>query len=317
MRTPTALTIGNFDGVHIGHQAILHRARELVGVDGRVIAATFSPHPMSMLNPERMPEELEPIEQRSQRLLSAGADEVVLLEPRPELLSMSPDAFVDMMIDQHAPTLMVEGTDFHFGARRAGNVTMLEELCRLQGVGVEIVRPVVTSLSDQSEVVASSTLTRWLLAHGRVRDAAFVLGRMHELVGTVVQGDQLGRTIGCPTINLRTGSLLPADGVYGGIAQLPDQTQAIAAINIGARPTVQGLDRRAEAHLIRMDGSAWTLPDELDEYGWSCRIKLMSWIRDEVKFDSIETMTSQIWRDVDRIKGIVSRFASEIAHADG
>lgn len=316
MRTPTALTIGNFDGVHIGHQAILERARELVGVDGRVVAATFSPHPMALLNPERMPDELEPIEQRTDRLIRAGADEVVLLEPKPELLSMTPDAFVDMMIDQHEPTLMVEGTDFHFGARRAGNVTMLEELCRLQGVAVEVVRPVVTSLSDQSEVVASSTMTRWLLAHGRVRDAAFVLGRMHELVGTVIQGDQIGRTIGCPTINLRTDSLLPADGVYAGIAVLPDGSEAIAAINIGARPTVQGLDRRAEAHLLNMDGSKWSLPDELDEYGWSCKIKLMGWIRDEVKFDSLETMTSQIWRDVDKIKGIVSRFATPIAHAD-
>jgi len=271
---------------------------------------------MSALNPERRPREIDPIERRSQRLMDAGADEVVLLEPRPELLSMTPEGFVDKMIAEHEPAWMVEGTDFHFGARRAGNVTVLEELCRVQGVAVEVVRPVVTSLTDQSEVVASSTMTRWLIEHGRVRDAAFVLGRMHELVGTVVQGDQLGRTIGCPTVNLATASLLPADGVYAGVAVLPDGSQAIAAINVGARPTVQGLHRRAEAHLLSLDGSAWSPPEGMDAYGWGCTIRLMAWVRDEVKFDSIETMTGQIWRDVEKIRGIVSRFASPIAHAD-
>jgi len=300
--------------VHIGHQTILQRARGLVGVDGRVIAATFWPHPMSVLAPDRAPREIEPIDQRKQRLMAGGADEVVLLEPSPDLLAMTPESFVDRMIDEHEPTVVVEGTDFHFGARRAGNVTVLEELCRLQGVSVEVVRPVVTSLTDQCEVVASSTMTRWLLENGRVRDAAFVLGRMHELVGTVVQGDQLGRTIGCPTVNLKTESMLPADGVYAGVAVLPDGSEAIAAINIGARPTVQGIDRRAEAHLLNFDGSAWSLPDALDEYGWACTIKLMAWVRDEVKFDSIETMMGQIWRDVDKIRGIVTRFVGPTAH---
>ncbi|MCA9303109.1 MAG: hypothetical protein KC996_03200 [Phycisphaerales bacterium] len=315
MRTPTALTIGNFDSVHIGHRVILQRARGLVGEDGRVIAATFSPHPLSLLAPERAPRAIEPIEIRTRRLIAAGADEVVLLEPSPELLGMTPTVFVDKMIEEHEPTVMVEGTDFHFGARRAGNVTLLEELCRMQGVAVEVVRPVMTSLTDQSEVVASSTIVRWLLEHGRVRDAAFVLGRMHELVGTVVQGDQLGRTIGCPTVNLKTECLLPADGVYAGLAVLPDGSEKVAAINIGARPTVQGLDRRAEAHLLNLDGSVWSLPDGMDQYGWGCTIRLMAWVRDELNFDSVETMMGQIGRDIERIKGIVSRFAVPITSA--
>ncbi len=307
MKHRVALTIGNFDAVHVGHQTILARAREIVGRSGRVVAVVFSPHPMVHLDPQRAPIEIEPIAVRTRRLKDAGADEVVVLDPTPELLSMSPSAFVDMMIDQHRPTVMVEGADFCFGARRAGDVVVLRELCAIQGVDVEVIEPVVTSLVDQSEVVASSTMVRWLLGHGRVRDAAFVLGRMHELAGTVVRGDQLGRTIGFPTANLETDSMLPGDGVYAGVAVLPDGQEYIAAVNVGSRPTVQGLGRRAEAYVLNVDGSVWTPRAGFAEYGWECRVRLVAWIRDEMKFGSIEMLREQLGRDVQRICPIVQR----------
>ncbi|MBL4590813.1 MAG: riboflavin biosynthesis protein RibF [Phycisphaerales bacterium] len=315
MNQPTALTIGNFDGVHIGHQAIIAHARQAVGPGGRVVAAVFSPHPMVHLNPERAPIEIEPISARINRLTIAGVDEVVVLDPSPGLLAMSPSGFVDLMIDQHQPTVIVEGADFRFGARRTGGVVELKELCAIQGVGVEVVAPLRTSISDQSDLVVSSTMIRWMLAHGRVRDAGFLLGRMHEIRGVVVRGDQLGRTIGFPTANLRTETMLPCDGVYAGVAVLPTGEECIAAINVGTRPTVQGLNRRAEAHLLNADSSVWVPPRGSDEYGWDCTIRLMAWVRDEIKFGSIDTLKEQLGRDVGKICTIVQRFLPATADA--
>lgn len=294
--------------MHVGHCAIIAKARRLVTDSGRVVVIAFSPHPMTRLRPEKAPIEIEPIHTRVQRLKDSGADEVVVLDPTPELLAMSPSGFVDMVIDEHRPDVIVEGSDFRFGARRAGGVVELKELCAIQGVDVQVVPPVMMSVTDQSELVASSTMIRWMLAHGRVRDAGYLLGRMHEIRGTVVRGDQLGRTIGFPTANIETESLLPCDGVYAGIAALPTGEECIAAINVGARPTVQGLTRRAEAHLLNADGTVWMPPAGSDEYGWDCSIRLMAWVRDEIKFGSINTLKDQLSRDVRRICTIVQRF---------
>lgn len=186
-----ALTIGNFDGVHMGHRALVDRCRSLVGDDGKVVVLAFDPHPMSVLNPQRAPIAIEPFSIRIERLLDGGADEVIKLEPIPELLSMSAQSFVDDVIDRYSPSFVVEGHDFHFGKRRTGTPTVLKELAGLRGVEVQILRPVQVALTDQTIVTASSTMTRWLIEHGRVRDAGFVLGHPHELVGTVVRGDQL------------------------------------------------------------------------------------------------------------------------------
>jgi riboflavin kinase/FMN adenylyltransferase len=182
---------------------------------------------------------------------------------------------------------------------------VLKELAGLRGVDVEIVRPVELALTDQTIVTASSTVTRWLLSNGRVRDAAFVLGRAHELVGTVIKGDQLGRTIGFRTANVETDSLLPCDGVYAAVATMPCGTRVGGAVNIGSRPTVQGTHRRAEVHLIDRDGSAMPVPNGAPEYGWSIRVALVGWVRDQVKFDSVESLSGQLGRDVKRVAGMV------------
>ncbi len=183
-----ALTIGNFDGVHLGHRALISRCRSRVGEDGKVIALAFHPHPMMYLNPDHAPEPIESFAVRADRMMRMGVDRVIELAPTPELLGKSPQAFVDELIDEYRPNVIVEGHDFHFGKRRAGTPVVLKELAGLRGVDVEIVRPVEVALTDQSIVTASSTITRWLLGNGRVRDAGFVLGRPHELVGEVVQG---------------------------------------------------------------------------------------------------------------------------------
>ncbi len=134
-----------------------------------------------------------------------------------------------------------------------------------------------------------------------MRDAGFVLGRPHELVGEVVQGDQLGRTIGFRTANIDTQSMLPRDGVYAAIVTLPNGTRVGGAVNVGSRPTVQGTHRRAEVHLFDQGGSPASLPKDLDEYGWRIRIGLIGWVRDQVKFDSLDVLQGQLERDVKRI----------------
>lgn len=300
-----AITIGNFDGVHLGHRALLSRARELVGAGGEVVAMAFHPHPFARLRPELTPAEIEPWETRVARLRDAGADRVERLEPTPELLGMSPAAFVDWLFETHRPTFLVEGPDFHFGKRRAGSVVTLAELAAARGGRVEVVPPMVVSLRDQSEVVASSTLVRWLLAHGRVRDAAYVLGRAHAVSGVVVPGDRLGRTIGFPTANLSTRCLCPGDGVYAGIAVLPDGSEAVAAIHVGGRPAIDRAEHRVEAYLMTPDGRRWNPPHGLPESGWSCTLRLIGRVRDIVRVNGLEALVGQITRDCARCVEIV------------
>lgn len=305
----TALTIGNFDGVHLGHQLLLQHARSSIGPSGRLTVLSFHPHPLTTLNPAVAPLQIEPFQTRRQRLLDAGADEVIELTPTPSLLAKDPESFLNEVIDEHQPNLIVEGHDFHFGRARTGTPAVLKELCDMRGIETQILGPVKVALTDQSVVTASSSLIRWLLNHGRVRDAAYVLGRSHELSGTVVQGEQLGRTINIPTVNLETDTHLPADGVYSGFAHFTTQSgpqRTLSAINVGSRPTVQGTSKRAEAHLLNNDGSSWTPEEGMSEYGWECTLELTGWIRDQVKFDSVEKLKQQIRRDCGRICEVLS-----------
>ncbi len=312
VRPKTALTIGNFDGVHLGHAALVRQCRSEVGEAGNVVVLAFDPHPITLLNPDAAPISIESFEIRRERLIALGADEVIGVEPTPELLAMSAQTYVDVVIDAHRPDVIVEGHDFHFGKRRTGTPTVLKELAALRGVRVLIHRPVQVALTDQSIVNASSTMTRWLLKHGRVRDAGFVLGRPHELVGSVVQGDQLGRRIGFRTANVSTTSMLPSDGVYSAIVTLPSGEQVGGAVNVGARPTVDGSDRRAEVHLFDDAGQPWNPAADFPEYGWEIKVELIGWIRDQIKFASIDVLSEQLARDVKRAMGMVEPMMGDL-----
>ncbi|MFK7758917.1 MAG: riboflavin kinase [Phycisphaerales bacterium] len=296
----TAITIGNFDGVHLGHQKLIDHARKSVGPQGSVIAMSFHPHPLTIVSPANAPQPIESFEIRKRRLLNAGADQVIELTPTPELLSKDPESFLDEVIENYQPSFIVEGHDFHFGKRRSGTPETLKHICDTRGINAQILGPVKITLTDQSIVTASSSLARWLINQGRVRDLTYLLGRPHELTGTVVQGQQLGRTINIPTINLKTESMLPADGVYSGFATF-DNHRIQAAINVGSRPTVQGIQRRAEAHLLNRDGTPWTPAPDMPEYNWDCTLQLVGWVRDQVKFDGIQMLQKQIRRDCQRI----------------
>lgn len=306
MTTPTAITIGNFDGVHVGHAALVRAARRLAGPTGRVLALAFHPHPISRLRPRQAPALLSNFEQREAWLREAGADAVEPLEPTPELLSLDPESFVRSKIERYGlsrdSSWFVEGTDFHFGKGRAGTIATLQSLGTALGFGVEVVPPVEAALTDHLVVRASSSLVRWLVAQGRVRDASIVLGRPYEIRGRVARGDQRGRTIGFPTANIETGHLLPADGVYAGLATLPDGATLPAAVNIGTRPTFGGAGRRVEAHLMLPGAGAWAPPASHPDYDWPISLRLVSWIRDQVRFDSPARLTDQLARDCRRAR---------------
>lgn len=316
----TVVTIGNFDGVHLGHAALVRRAREIADTGGsgegggsgggRVVAMTFFPHPAAVLRPSVCPPMVIPFEDRVRFLRHAGADEVVRLDPASGVLAVHAREFVAEVCRHYKPIAFVEGSDFHFGKGRDGNIAVLTQLGREMGFDVSVVDPVEVPLADGSVVVASSTITRWLIANGRVADAAHVLGRPVELTGRVAQGDQKGRLIGFPTANLEldpmwAGCVLPQDGVYIGEAVLPGSLGTRPAmLNIGNRPTVGGMQRRVEAHLLGLPTKdpphAWTPITGLPEYGWTLTLRLTGYLRDQVKFPSFPDLARQLERDRER-----------------
>lgn len=295
--TGTALTIGNFDGVHLGHVALLRGAREAVGPDGRVVVLTFDPHPAAVLRPGTAPARLGTLEQRTDGLKAVGADVVERLDPAGGVLGRTASDFVDWFVERFAPTVVVEGADFRFGRDRGGSVETLADLGRSRGFRTRIVEPVVQSITNHQLVPVSSTRIRSLLSLGRVRDAASLLGRSWELVGRVVPGDQRGRTIDVPTANLDHGDrLLPADGVYAGLATDPEGRWHPAAVSVGRKPTFGGRTPRVcEVHLVDWRG-------DVDEYGWTMRLQLTDWLRGTMRFGGPGPLVAQLRRDIDRAR---------------
>ena len=316
------ISIGTFDGVHLGHAALVERAVALAGsaphhhsCPGRVVALCFDPHPMTKLRPEAAPARLTTFETRKRELLRLGTSEVVRLEPTEALLGLSAREFVEKLVREYSPAVIVEGTDFRFGRGRAGSVATLEELGRELEFGVEVVPTVDVALNDHSVVNASSTIVRWLVIQGRVKDAALVLGRPYELSGVVVRGDRRGRTIGFPTANLATECLLPADGVYAGVAVLEDGRRFNAAVSVGTRPTFDGIGRRAEAFVLDVPRGVQIAG--LPEYGWAIRLEMLAWLRDDVKFGSVESLVEQIERDCVRAREVLTEGGSAGGRQDG
>lgn len=302
----SVLTIGNFDGVHIGHAALIARARQIAARHPSrpsVVALSFDPHPLTLLRPELAPPMLTTFDERARLLRAAGADEVVRLQPTPEFLALAPDAFVAHLVAEHAPVAIVEGPDFHFGRGRAGNNTVLAELGRLHGFEVSVPDPVESSLDDQSIITVSSTIIRWLVGHGRVTDAARLLGRPYTLTGTVVRGDQRGRQIGFPTANLQTACMLPADAVYAGTGVLADGRRFTAAVHVGTRSTFNDSTRTVEAYILDWKGP---LAEGGSEYNWPLRLEINHWLRDQARFESVGLLVEQINRDVDRTRTLVN-----------
>jgi riboflavin kinase/FMN adenylyltransferase len=315
-RGASVVTIGNFDGVHAGHGALVRAAAEMAKTRGATaLALVFDPHPSVVLSPAGeagAPARIMPFAARERALRSLGADGVIRLEPTRALLSQAPEAFVDEVIRVHGAVGFVEGTDFCFGKGRAGTVETLCLLGKARGVEVRVVQPVEVVLSDHQAVRVSSTLCRWLLKQGRVDDFRRATGRSHALEGDVIRGDRRGRGIGFPTANLQTADLLPGDGVYAARAVLPGTEDVFAAaVNVGERPTIAGATRTVEAHLIGVAGAsptdAWAPLPGLPEYGWPLRLELVAWLRDQFRFDGLDSLKAQLGRDCLRAVEVVGR----------
>ena len=291
------VTIGNFDGVHLGHRRLLEAVRAAVGPAGRVVAVTFDPDPAMVLG-HPSPARLMSLTRRQRALRRHGADEVLVLETTADLLSSAPETFLDRLETAFGgvPSVMVEGPDFRFGHRRAGGVEDLRRFGAARGFEVHVEAERRARLQSGLEMPVRSSAIRELLRLGRVEDASVLLGEPHVLDGVVVQGDQRGRTIGIPTANLDLGgTLLPADGVYAGLATLPDGSIHPAAISIGTKPTFKETPRVAEIHVVDWAGT-------LDDYGWRLEASLVRRLRGQYRYDDLPSLLAQIDRDITAVR---------------
>lgn len=304
------LTVGNFDGVHLGHQRILRTARALAHVSSSsVIAMTFEPHPLTLLHPESAPAQLTPWDEKVRLLGKAGADAVVRLKTDWPLLSISAEDFVrEILVKRIHPSYVVEGPNFGFGRGRTGNVETLKEMSVRGGFRVHIVEPYRMAQPDES-IVVSSTQVRKFLQDGDVESATECLGRPHTLLGRVMHGEAEGRKLGYPTINLEThDQLIPGEGVYAGVSDIAGHRR-VAAISVGHRPTLGGSGIVVEAFLLN---------EQADLYHKMVRLEFHAFIRRQQRFESREALTAQIASDIEQVKAAITpeRLASDEHSAD-
>ena len=303
----TVVTVGNFDGVHLGHQHVVRRAREVaerLGVQ-RVVAVTFDPHPIAVLRPEHAPPTLSDIDERVQLLADVGVDDVLVVPFTREIAGWSPQRFVEEILAEslHAAAVVV-GANFRFGNRAAGDVTTLRELGAVHDFEAEGI-PL-----DGGPQVWSSTYVRTCLAAGDVEGAAEALGRPVTVRGSVQRGDQRGRELGYPTANVPTvARAVPADGVYAGWLRVlggPDGAEGgshdgeplPAAISVGVNPTFEGeRSRRVEAYVLDRD--------DLDLYDRRVEVVFVKRLRGMLRFDSVDALVAAMREDVNAAREVL------------
>jgi riboflavin kinase/FMN adenylyltransferase len=286
------VTIGVYDGVHLGHHAVLRLVRELADARGlAAVCVTFDRHPAEVVRPESAPRLLTSQEQKLELLDATGYLDLAFVLHFDEARSREPaDDFVrEVLVAAGHARLVVVGADFHFGRARGGDVALLQRMgaelgFEVLGVGLE---------AAPGGTIYSSTRIRELLAEGDVDGAAALLGRPHEVRGTVVEGDRRGRELGYPTANVAVPGrvCLPADGIYAGTFIGADGVERMTALSLGRRPTFYDA---ADASLLE----AYVLDFDGDLYGQAARVRFMSRLRGEVKFDSVDALVGQIERDV-------------------
>ncbi|MFJ6186390.1 bifunctional riboflavin kinase/FAD synthetase [Streptomyces sp. NPDC092295] len=293
------VTIGSYDGVHRGHQLIIgravERAREL-GVQSVVV--TFDPHPSEVVRPGSHPPLLAPHHRRAELMADLGVDALLILPFTLEFSKLSPaDFIVKVLVDKLHARAVIEGPNFRFGHKAAGNVAVLADLGVTYDYEVEVVDLYVTGEAGGGEPF-SSTLTRRLVAEGDVAGAAEILGRPHRVEGVVVRGAQRGRELGFPTANVETlpHTAIPADGVYAGWLTA-DGERMPAAISVGTNPQFEGTERTVEAYAIDRVG--------LDLYGLHVTVDFLSYVRGQRKFESIEALLEAMGEDVKRSRALI------------
>jgi riboflavin kinase / FMN adenylyltransferase len=307
---PTVVTIGNFDGVHRGHQEVLAHARARAAELGDlpVVALTFDPHPMRVLRPDHAPLMLTEPEQRAELLVRYGADAVLILPFTKEVSGWSPEQFIDwVLVDKLHAKAVVVGENFRFGHRAAGHVDTLVEAGTRYGFQVEG----LSLAGDQQPW--SSTYVRQRLADGDVEGAAEALGRPLRVTGVVVEGDKRGRELGYPTANIPADptAAVPQDGVYAGwltvLTPAPGapayQDPLPAAISVGSNPTFDGVDRRVESYVLDRD--------DLELYGARIAVDFVARLRGtQIRFETIDDLLVQMKADVDHARRILTGAAA-------
>ncbi|WP_294313425.1 bifunctional riboflavin kinase/FAD synthetase [uncultured Sphingomonas sp.] len=279
------VALGNFDGFHLGHQAVVGQAVARARAEGRpALVATFDPHPVRHFRPDTPPFRLTTLDQRERLFAAAGVDAMVVFAFDAALAALSAEGFAERLAARLQVAGVVTGEDFTFGQGKRGDVAMLAALGTAHGFTAETVGAVTLD----GETVSSSRI-RELLRAGDPRGAARLLTRPFAIQGTVQHGDKLGRTIGYPTANLDMGKYLrPAYGIYAITARLPDGRQVQGAANLGIRPTFDPPKELLEPYFFDFSG---------DLYGQTIEVALIDYIRPEAKFDSLDALTAQMEAD--------------------
>jgi riboflavin kinase / FMN adenylyltransferase len=304
------LTIGNFDGVHIGHQQIICTAKKIAArKKTELVAMTFEPHPFAVLHPEKGPGILTIFELKKKLLADCGVDSMVVLKDSAKLLRLSPEGFVDnFLMKTICPSVVVEGDDFNFGQGRSGNIETLKELGKEKGFDVLVVEPKQAKLGTGQTVKVSSTVIRYMLESGHVSDAAVALGRPYRLIEKIVPGRGKGRELGFPTLNLnKPAQVIPAEGVYAGFVELNDTFEKIctvqkhipAVFSIGqARTYGPNHPLLIEAHL---------LVENVGDYkGKWMAMDFIEHLRPQHKFENENQLANQIAKDCKVAKKILA-----------
>jgi riboflavin kinase/FMN adenylyltransferase len=303
----TVITIGVYDGVHRGHVEVLRLVRELADARGLdAVCVTFDRHPAEVVRPESAPKQLTTLEQRLELLDATDYLDTcyVLAFDEPRSKEPAEDFVREILVEGFRARLVVVGADFHFGYRRGGNVPLLERMGAELGFGV-VGLGLVAADEDPTGEPYSSTRIRELLGIGEVEAAARLLGRPHEVRGTVEIGDRRGRDLGYPTANLAVPHriCLPADGVYAGTLVDGDGIERAAAVSLGNRPTFYA---DAGASLLE----AYVLDFDADLYGQYVKVRFLERLRGQVRFHSVDDLIAQMARDVDATRAVVGGSAS-------
>jgi riboflavin kinase/FMN adenylyltransferase len=293
--TRSVVTIGAYDGVHLGHRAVIAQVRARAAALGaRSVVVTFDRHPASVVRPESAPKLLTDAQQKLELLASTGVDATLVVPFTAEQAGEAPVDFVQrVLVDALAVRGVIVGEDFHFGYKRGGNVQLLRDMAGTRDF--EVLPLGLVARADGVDEPVSSTAIRRALAGGDVQRAADMLGRHHELRGVVGPGDQRGRTIGFPTANVEVDAslCLPADGVYAARVTIEGAVGSThdAAVNLGRRPTFHEHAEHSllEAHLLDFAG---------DLYGQRLRVVFHAFLRGERKFSGIDELKSQLQVDI-------------------
>lgn len=297
----SVVTIGAYDGVHLGHQAVIAEVRARADARGCAsVVVTFDRHPASVVRPESAPKLITDLDQKLELLAATGVDATMVVHFDAAMSQIDPGTWAhDVLVHCLSTEAVVVGEDFHFGRDRGGNVALLTKLGQAEGFEVEGIA--LLERADGVDESISSTAIRRALAGGQVSLASALLGRPFEARGIVVTGDQRGRLLGFPTANVEISNqiCLPSDGVYAGFYERPDGHRHPCAINLGRRPTFYAHTDHSllEAHLLDFHG---------DLYDEMAKVQFVAFLRSERKFDGIDALRQQLAHDIDASRKILA-----------